>query len=87
MTSFPIDIPANKSVGHLKDSIKNENPNTLANVDARKLTLYYVDDVDITTDLDLSSRQPLQDGRQKLQEIFGKEPKDTAYVIVVPPSK
>jgi hypothetical protein len=85
--TFHVMVAADESVTHLKDSIKDKNKNDLANVDARKLTLYYVDDVEITSDLDLSSRRPLQNGRQKLQEIFGKEPKDTAYIIVVPPGK
>jgi hypothetical protein len=88
---FLVNIAANKSVYQLKKSIKNENPNTLANVDARELTLYYIDNVNIiseTSDLELSSKgRLLQDEMQPLQEIIHDDPQRTSRIIVKPPGK
>ena len=39
---FPVEIPGNKSVAHLKRAIKAENPTTMKDIDAKKLILYAV---------------------------------------------
>lgn len=41
--SFPVEIDLNKTVGHLKQLIKEANPTTLNNIDARKLKVWGVD--------------------------------------------
>ena len=42
-TAFPIDIVPSETLGELKKRIKNENPNSLNNVDAKDLKLWKVD--------------------------------------------
>ncbi|KAH7047223.1 hypothetical protein BKA57DRAFT_465369 [Linnemannia elongata] len=39
---FPIEIAPSKTVGHLKQLIKEANPTTLGDIDARKLKIWYV---------------------------------------------
>jgi Crinkler effector protein N-terminal domain len=39
---FPVDIEDYRTVGHLKDAIVKENPNTFANIDAYELALWKV---------------------------------------------
>ncbi|KAF9543111.1 hypothetical protein EC957_001256 [Mortierella hygrophila] len=42
---FPIDVDLTKTVGHLKQLIKEANPTTLGNIDARKLKVWSVPDI------------------------------------------
>jgi hypothetical protein len=41
-TVFPVDIVPSKTVGHLKKLIKNENENTLKQIDAHQLDIWKV---------------------------------------------
>ncbi|KAF9147684.1 hypothetical protein BG015_010639 [Linnemannia schmuckeri] len=41
--SFPIDISNYKTVGHLKQLIKEANPTSLSDIDARRLKIWHVD--------------------------------------------
>jgi hypothetical protein len=41
---FPVEIENGKTVGHLKDMIKNKNTDALRDVDAKVLTLWKVGD-------------------------------------------
>ncbi|KAG0051593.1 hypothetical protein BGZ89_003482 [Linnemannia elongata] len=40
--AFPIDIDASKTIGHLKQLIKNHNPRSVGALDARKLRLWHI---------------------------------------------
>ncbi|KAG0276443.1 hypothetical protein BGZ96_003278, partial [Linnemannia gamsii] len=44
LDSFPIDIHTSQTVGHLKQLIKEANPNTLRDIDARKLRIWCIID-------------------------------------------
>ncbi|KAG9061395.1 hypothetical protein KI688_007379 [Linnemannia hyalina] len=40
--AFPIDIDPSKTIGHLKQLIKNHNPRSVSDLDARKLRLWHI---------------------------------------------
>lgn len=90
-TIIPVKTASDTLVGELKKIIKTKAPNSLSNVDAHQLTLYYVsvpNDVTITRDLDLLSLgRPLEDAMQTLQTIFTDGPKQIDYIVSVPPGK
>ncbi|KAF9949114.1 hypothetical protein BGZ65_007581 [Modicella reniformis] len=89
-TPFPVDIPAVRTVGHLKKEIKKEKPNFFA-LDADKLALWKVSlpntaTIDILTleTLPHSSTKDELDARTLVYELFPKGQLDNDYIIVQP---
>ena len=42
--AFPVDILSSKTIGHLKDAIKQKNGNALNHIDAAQLEIWKVSD-------------------------------------------
>jgi hypothetical protein len=89
-TLFSIEIERNKTVDTLKKKIREKRKNTLANIDAARLELYYVEILDFDkmapNDKKMNIRDCLKtktemDPRTKLADVFGDEVKDEAYII------
>ncbi|KAI6014321.1 hypothetical protein EDC04DRAFT_2953479, partial [Pisolithus marmoratus] len=74
-TAFNIDISRELTVGTLKRALKNENPVTFRDVDAKDLKIYRLfvpSDADLGVELGkwrVHGKQPL-DMRQKLSQAF-----------------
>ncbi|KAG0378486.1 hypothetical protein BGX24_003698 [Mortierella sp. AD032] len=91
--AFPIDIDITKTIGHLKAMIKDANPLTLKDVEARKLRL-----LEVALEIPLMGRAghnyknagdrltyaTLSLGpAQKLIDVFGNFPSDTIVHIMI----
>ncbi|KAF9917553.1 hypothetical protein BGZ65_012839, partial [Modicella reniformis] len=91
-TSFPVDIPADGTVGHLKDRIKEKKPNDFADIDADELTLWKVS-LPNTATADTLTLGSLPDGSTKnkldarflVSNLFPEGQGVNDYIIVKPP--
>ncbi|KAF9231110.1 hypothetical protein BU15DRAFT_9762, partial [Melanogaster broomeanus] len=85
---FPVEISKTKSIGALKDLIKEKNPVDFVDVDAKALVLYKVslraDDRldDELKDLELDHMRPLFGGN-KLSRIFSNHKDDENLHIII----
>ncbi|KAF9232338.1 hypothetical protein BU15DRAFT_17722, partial [Melanogaster broomeanus] len=88
-TVFPIEIPKTKSVGALKDAIKDKNPVDFNDVDAKALVLYNVSfpiDERLQHELQkLPLDQPLIGGHP-LSKVFSTLQEENLHIIVTPPA-
>ncbi|KAG0250101.1 hypothetical protein BGZ95_007311 [Linnemannia exigua] len=92
--AFPIEISSSKTVGHLKTLIKDANPLTLKDVDARRLRLTKVsraipstgrsgiDYNDFVYDPETYDNDSLGPA-QKLVDVFGYTPPDDRVHVLV----
>ena len=72
-----VSVKPNANIIHLRKAVKAENPNDLAHVDPRNLTVY-------KTKADLGNKQPLEvDFAVAALGAIGQT-KETALVVVVP---
>jgi hypothetical protein len=93
-TSFSIEIERNKTVDALKKKIREERKNTLANIDAARLKLYYIEILDFDKMAPNDKKKKIKDcpktkpemaSKTKLADIFGDEVKEEAYIIAQSP--
>jgi Crinkler effector protein N-terminal domain len=93
-TSFSIEIERNKTVDALKKKIREERKNTLANIDAARLKLYYIEILDFDKMAPNDKKEKIKDcletkpemaSKTKLADIFGDEVKEEAYIIAQSP--
>ncbi|KAF9397540.1 hypothetical protein BGX21_008749, partial [Mortierella sp. AD011] len=88
--AFPVDIPSQKTVGHLKKAIHKEKSNDLQHVDADKLILFHVSIADEGNPVHLEnveSKAPLIKSTDEISEVFGTAPaKKTIHIIVQLPT-
>ncbi|PVF98299.1 hypothetical protein CPB86DRAFT_733261 [Serendipita vermifera] len=89
---FPIKIANNETVGVFKEAIKDKNPNTLANIDARSLVLYRIDIIYDENFVDNLNRKmaenptELHNPTKDLYEIFSETPnKNMVHILVKAP--
>ncbi|KAG8834581.1 hypothetical protein FRC17_008250 [Serendipita sp. 399] len=87
-TTFSIEIAGNKTIDFLKKKIKEKNTGTLANIDARELTLFKVDlkdDEYLMEDANkrMEEHPPALRPTKKLAQIFDGTPaEDTVHIVV-----
>lgn len=89
--SFPIEIHSSKTVGHLKQLIKEANPNTLRDVDARKLRIWRIVDLNPWSKY-FSSEEPIEiskinntrllDTVEKIEDVFSQYDGPTIDFVV-----
>ncbi|KAG2766561.1 hypothetical protein Pcac1_g22129 [Phytophthora cactorum] len=84
-SAFPVDIDVNKSVGHLKKAIKEENLDdpTLKNVAAKDLQLFLAKKGDAWLPDDDPAALELEEGKthQDLQKVIGGEKMKATWTI------
>jgi hypothetical protein len=86
---FPVEISKSKSVGILKDLIKEKNAHRLENVDAKDLDLFLVSESFLIDDL--ASKQPPSNGtplrpNKRLSSLFaGDLSEDDLHIWVKAP--
>ncbi|KAK7461510.1 hypothetical protein VKT23_008684 [Stygiomarasmius scandens] len=86
-TPFPVDISSSRTVGHLKETIRQKNPHDLKEIEADKLSLFNVsipDEDDLPQKLKnaVDGIEPL-DPTTEIIEIFPDEPPEETIHIAV----
>ncbi|KAG0290730.1 hypothetical protein BGZ98_003305 [Dissophora globulifera] len=90
-SAFPVELPADKTVGDLKDAIVSKSPTAFNNIDAKDLVIWQAiipdDNQKTVIAIDaLDHKEELDKPRRRLGEFFSKSPDDNTYVIVRRPS-
>jgi hypothetical protein len=87
---FTVEIPKNKNVSILKDLIKEKNPSSLGNVDAKNIDLWQVsfpiDDLETELrNINLDHYMKLSSPGKKLTTFFTDAADDCLHVIAKAP--
>ena len=87
---FTVEIPKNKNVSILKDLIKEKNPSSLGNIDAKNIDLWQIsfpiDDLETAVrNLNLARYPKLSPPSKKLTTFFTDAADDCLHIIAKAP--